>query len=65
YVEETGSELGQEILDNFDKELLCFKKVVARDYQRMIRTIGKYEEQGISKENSELEAFRELTGATA
>ncbi|MCR4892370.1 MAG: glutamate synthase large subunit, partial [Lachnospiraceae bacterium] len=46
YVEETGSELGQEILDNFDKELLCFKKVVARDYQRMIRTIGKYEEQG-------------------
>ena len=29
----------------------------------MIRTIGKYEEQGISREASELEAFRELTNA--
>ncbi|MBP8968195.1 MAG: CTP synthase [Lachnospiraceae bacterium] len=43
YVKCTGSKLGKEILDNFDEELLCFKKVIARDYQRMIRTIAKYE----------------------
>jgi len=65
YVKETGSERGKEILEHFSEELLCFKKVIARDYQKMIRSIGKYEEQGVSKENAELEAFRELTGATA
>ncbi|MCR5107613.1 MAG: glutamate synthase large subunit [Lachnospiraceae bacterium] len=65
YVKDTDSELGRQILDNFEAELLCFKKVISRDYQKMIRTIGKYEEQGISKENSELEAFRELTSTSA
>ncbi len=65
YVHATGSERGQEILDNFDREVLNFKKVIARDYQKMIRTIGRYEEQGISREHAELEAFRELTGTTA
>jgi glutamate synthase (ferredoxin) len=62
YVRATDSELGKEILADFDREMHCFKKVIARDYQKMIRMIGKYEEQGISRENSELEAFRELTG---
>ena len=64
YVRATESKLGKEILTNFDREMLCFKKVIARDYQKMIRMIGKYEEQGISRENSELEAFRELTGVS-
>ena len=48
---------------NFDEELLCFKKVIARDYQRMIRTIAKYEEEGASRERAELEAFKEVTSA--
>ena len=63
YVKATDSELGKEILGNFENELPGFKKIIARDYQKMIRTIGKYEEQGISREASELEAFRELTNA--
>ncbi len=63
YVKCTGSKLGKEILDNFDEELLCFKKVIARDYQRMIRTIAKYEEEGASRERAELEAFKEVTSA--
>ncbi len=62
YVKDTDSKLGKEILENFDREILNFKKVIARDYQRMIRTIGKYEEQGISRESAELEAFKEITG---
>ncbi len=62
YVGATGSELGKTILDNFDEEILSFKKVIARDYHRMIRTIARYEEQGISRESAELEAFKEITG---
>ena len=50
-------------IKNFDEEILCFKKVIARDYQKMIRAIGKYEEQGISRASAELEAFRELTNS--
>ncbi len=46
-----------------NSELLCFKKVIARDYQRMIRTIAKYEEEGASRERAELEAFKEVTSA--
>ena len=65
YVNETDSRLGREILSHFEEEVPCFKKVIARDYQRMIRTIGKYEERGISKENAQLEAFREISGQTA
>ncbi len=61
YTAATGSELGKQILDSFEKEIVCFKKVIARDYRNMIRAIGRYEEQGISRENAELEAFRELT----
>ena len=63
YRKATGSELAKRILDNFDDEILRFKKVIARDYQKMIRTIGKYEEQGIARESAELEAFREITGS--
>ncbi|MCR5303165.1 MAG: glutamate synthase large subunit [Lachnospiraceae bacterium] len=63
YVKATGSILGKEILKNFEDELMCFKKVVSRDYQKMIRTIGRFEEQGFSRESAELEAFREVTNA--
>jgi glutamate synthase (ferredoxin) len=62
YVRETGSARGRAILDNFEEEILHFKKVVARDYQKMIRAISRYEEQGIDREKAELEAFREMTG---
>ena len=63
YVRATDSVLGREILENFDRELFCFKKVISRDYQKMIRAIGRYEEQGITRDKAELEAFRELTGS--
>ncbi len=62
YVAATDSELGREILESFDREIYSFKKVMARDYHRMIRAISRYEEQGIPKESAELEAFREMTG---
>ena len=62
YTEATGSARGREILKHFEESLRYFKKVIPRDYQEMIRAIGRYEEQGIPKERAELEAFRELTG---
>jgi glutamate synthase (ferredoxin) len=61
YVKETASELGKEILADFENYIPHFKKIVPHDYQRVISAIGKFEEQGISHENAVLEAFNEIT----
>ena len=58
YVEETGSKLGRQILDDYEAYIPYFKKVVPLDYQRMLTAIGKYEEQGIPHDTAVLEAFR-------
>ena len=63
YVKSTDSELGKEILDNFEEYLPDFKKIVPNDYQRMLTAIGKYEEQGIPHDKAVLEAFREVTNS--
>ena len=61
YVNETGSELGQKIVNSFEEYIPYFKKVVPNDYQRMLAAISRYEEQGMPYENAVLEAFREVT----
>ena len=60
YVKETKSVLGKEVLEHFDEYLPHFKKIIPNDYQRILTAISKYEEQGISHENAELEAFNEM-----
>ena len=60
YVEETKSELGTEILRNFEMFLPHFKKIVPNDYQKVLTAVSHFEEQGISHENAELEAFKSL-----
>ena len=61
YTQETGSNLGQQILDDFEAYIPFFKKIVPMDYQRMLTAIGRYEEQGIPQDKAVLEAFREIT----
>ncbi len=61
YVNETGSELGTEVLKDFENYVPHFKKIIPHDYQKVISAIGRYEEQGISYENAVLEAFNEIT----
>ncbi len=61
YVKETNSIFAREILDNFEEFIPDFKKIVPNDYQKMITTIGKFEEQGVDHEHAVLEAFKELT----
>ena len=57
HVRETGSPLGKEILDHFREYLPKFKKIIPRDYKRMITTIGQMEEKGMSHEKATMEAF--------
>ncbi len=57
HVRETGSPLGKRILDRFEEFLPKFKKIIPRDYKRMITTIGQMEEKGMSHEKATMEAF--------
>ena len=62
HVAATGSKRGREILENFDKELPNFKKILPYDYDRMMRSIAQYEEKGMDREQAEIEAFYDNTG---
>ena len=59
HVRETGSRKGRRILDDFEGYAPKFKKIVPRDYQRMLAAIAKYESQNMTRDEAELAAFRE------
>ena len=57
HVAATGSPRGKQILAAFQSYIPCFKKVMLRDYDRMLRAIAQQEEKGMSREQAEIEAF--------
>ncbi|MCI9121514.1 MAG: glutamate synthase large subunit [Oscillibacter sp.] len=57
HVAATGSPRGKKILAAFQSYAPCFKKVMPRDYDRMLRAIAQNEEKGMSREQAEIEAF--------
>ena len=57
HVTATGSPRGKKILAAFHSYIPCFKKVMPRDYDRMLRSIAQYEEKGMSREQAEIQAF--------
>jgi len=57
HVKHTNSEKGKMILEHFDEYLPKFKKIMPHDYRRMLKTIAKLEEKGISNEEAQIEAF--------
>ena len=51
---------GKEILEHFDEYLPRFKKIIPNDYKRMLTLSIKLEEQGMTTEQAQLEAFTEV-----
>ncbi|MBO4902735.1 MAG: glutamate synthase large subunit [Lachnospiraceae bacterium] len=62
HVRYTGSAKAKEILDHFDESLPHFKKIIPEDYKKLIMMTGIYEEQGMSREDAQIEAFYACTG---
>ena len=62
HVRYTGSTKGQEILDNYDEYVKHFKKIIPADYREILRLTAECEEQGMSHEQAEVEAFTKLVG---
>jgi len=62
HVEATGSEKGKAILTDFERSAASFKKILPRDYDRMMKAIAQFEERGMTREETEIEAFYAVTG---
>ena len=58
----TGSVKAAKILENFDENLEYFKKIIPGDYKKLIAVTGRLEEQGMSREDAQIEAFYTCTG---
>ena len=56
----TGSEKAQEVLEHFTEYLPKFKKIIPYDYKKMTALSMKLEEQGMSTEQAQMEAFTEV-----
>ena len=57
HVAATGSEKGRRILKDFDAYVPAFKKIIPKDYERMIASIAAFEGKGESREQAEIAAF--------
>ena len=58
----TGSVKGRKILENYKEELAKFKKIIPSDYKKLIAATSMYEEQGMSRQDAQIEAFYACTG---
>ncbi len=57
YYKETGSEVAGRILKSFKEYLPSFKKIIPKDYQKMLHVIAEFEEKGMKHDDAVLEAF--------
>ncbi|MBR6403050.1 MAG: glutamate synthase large subunit [Eubacterium sp.] len=62
HVKYTGSEKGKRILEDFEEYVGKFKKIIPNDYKEMLHLTAQFEEQGMSHEQAQIEAFTELVG---
>ena len=62
HVAYTGSVKASKILENYVDELPKFKKIIPEDYKKLLSVTNMYEEQGMSREEAQIEAFYACTG---
>ena len=62
HADATGSPKAKRILADFAAWLPKFRKILPHDYHRMLRTIARYEAQGMDREQAEAEAFAANAG---
>jgi glutamate synthase (ferredoxin) len=57
HVAHTGSKKAAAILENFGEYLPKFKKIIPGDYKKLIQLSAQFEEQGMTREQAQIEAF--------
>ena len=63
HVNYTNSEIGKRILEDFEGYLPKFKKIIPKDYKKMMNMIVAFEEKGLSREKAAIEAFYKVKNA--
>lgn len=63
HLESTGSKKAAKILDDYDNYLGKFKKIIPGDYKKLLHLISMYEEQGMTREKAQIEAFYASVGS--
>ena len=53
----------KKVLDQFEEYLPKFKKIIPADYKQLLHLISQYEEQGMSREKAQIEAFYASTAS--
>ena len=62
HAKHTGSTKAKEVLEQFEEYLPKFKTIIPEDYKRLMQISSQFEEQGMSKEEAQIEAFYESIG---
>ncbi len=65
HVANTGSQKAKQVLEHFTEYLPKFKKIIPGDYKRLMQLSSQFEEQGMSRQEAQIEAFYASTGAKA
>ena len=60
---QTNSSYARNLLDNWERVVSKFVKVIPTDYQKMMEKINFHKMQGLTEENAEMKAFMETTAA--
>ncbi len=63
HLEYTDSVKAKKVLDNYEEYLPKFKKIIPADYKQLLHLISQYEEQGMSREKAQIEAFYASTAS--
>ena len=62
HVKATNSKKGLKVLAHFEEYLPKFKKIIPADYKELMIATASFEEQGLSKEDAQIEAFYAYVG---
>ena len=62
HVRVTNSKKGLKVLTHFEEYLPKFKKIIPADYKELMMATANFEEQGLSKEDAQIEAFYACVG---
>ncbi|MCF0261751.1 MAG: glutamate synthase large subunit, partial [Sphaerochaetaceae bacterium] len=60
HVKETGSEKGKRILETWEQSKKQFKKIIPRDYAKMLHLIAESESEGRTHEEALFDAFKKF-----
>ena len=56
----TKSQIAKKIIDHFDEEIIHFKKIVPKDFERITKLIQELKAKGYHEQEAELMAFEQV-----